>query len=126
MRYESMRLLCMFDLPMETIQDKRVYRYFKKLLVEQGFERLQYSVYYRTCPNRSFASKFHKKLKEAIVLGGRSYYESTAKEHAHLIDTESGEIYDIDLPVVKVEGIPAGFSAQKISLNIYGTFKKSP
>ncbi|WP_454920507.1 CRISPR-associated endonuclease Cas2 [Abiotrophia defectiva] len=70
MRYESMRLLCMFDLPMETIQDKRVYRYFKKLLVEQGFERLQYSVYYRTCPNRSFASKFHKKLKEAIVPNG--------------------------------------------------------
>lgn len=65
-------------------------------------------------------------LKEAIVLGGRSYYESTAKEHAHLIDTESGEIYDIDLPVVKMKGLPAGFSAQKISLNIYGTFKKSP
>ena len=64
-------------------------------------------------------------LKEAIVLGGRSYYESTAKEHAHLIDTESGEIYDIGLPVVKMKGLPAGFSAQKISLNIYGTFKKS-
>ena len=70
MRYESMRLLCMFDLPMETIQDKRVYRHFKKLLVEQGFERLQYSVYYRICPNRSFAAKFHKKLKEAIVPNG--------------------------------------------------------
>ena len=61
MRYEAMRLLCFFDLPMETNQEKRTYRNFRKELIANGFEMLQFSVYYRTCPNRSFASKFETK-----------------------------------------------------------------
>lgn len=52
-----MRLLCFFDLPMETVQEKRTYRNFRKELIANGFEMLQFSVYYRTCPNRSFAKK---------------------------------------------------------------------
>ena len=51
MRYEALRLLCFFDLPMETNQEKRVYRNFRKDLIANGFEMLQFSVYYRTCPN---------------------------------------------------------------------------
>ncbi len=64
MRYAAMRLLCFFDLPMETNQEKRVYRNFRKKLIANGFEMLQFSVYYRTCPNRSFAKKFYKRLEE--------------------------------------------------------------
>lgn len=48
MRYEALRLLCFFDLPMETNQEKRVYRNFRKDLIANGFEMLQFSVYYRT------------------------------------------------------------------------------
>ena len=47
-----------------------IYQWKLFKIKEQGFERLQYSVYYRICPNRSFAAKFHKKLKEAIVPNG--------------------------------------------------------
>ena len=42
MRYEALRLLCFFDLPMETNQDKRVYRNFRKDLIANGFEMLQF------------------------------------------------------------------------------------
>ena len=61
MRYEALRLLCFFDLPMESKDEKRIYRNFRKELISNGFEMLQFSVYYRTCPNRSFANKFYKK-----------------------------------------------------------------
>ena len=68
MRYEALRLLCFFDLPMESKDEKRIYRNFRKELISNGFEMLQFSVYYRTCPNRSFANKFYKKLKMSNLL----------------------------------------------------------
>lgn len=42
MRYEALRLLCFFDLPMETNQEKRVYRNFRKDLIANGFEMLSF------------------------------------------------------------------------------------
>ena len=70
MRYDAVRLFCFFDLPMETPKEKRLYRLFRKTLIENGFEMLQFSVYYRTCPNRSFANKFYKKLKMSNLPAG--------------------------------------------------------
>ena len=33
MRYEALRLLCFFDLPMESKDEKRIYRNFRKELI---------------------------------------------------------------------------------------------
>lgn len=70
MRYDSVRLLCLFDLPMETAQEKRSYRLFRKRLIEYGFVMLQFSIYYRVCPNRSFAEKYKQKLQKAFLPEG--------------------------------------------------------
>ena len=40
-----MRLLVMFDLPMETLDDQRNYRQFRKALIKSGFVMMQESVY---------------------------------------------------------------------------------
>ena len=42
-----MRVLVFFDLPMETNEDKRCYRHFRKALITNGFVMLQESVYCR-------------------------------------------------------------------------------
>ena len=42
-----MRVLVFFDLPTETLENKREYRKFHKLLVKNGFLMLQESVYCR-------------------------------------------------------------------------------
>lgn len=70
MRYDTVRLLCFFDLPMETTQEKRAYRLFRKKLIENGFVMLQFSIYYRICPNRSFAEKYKQKLQRAFLPEG--------------------------------------------------------
>ena len=70
MRYDVMRVLCFFDLPVETAKEKRDYRYFRKHLLENGFMMLQYSVYVRTCPNREFAKKYYKRLQAEAPLNG--------------------------------------------------------
>ena len=61
MRYDVMRVLCMFDLPVDTDKEKREYRNFKKKLILEGFVMLQYSVYIRTCPNRQYSERLQKK-----------------------------------------------------------------
>ena len=40
MRYEALRLLCFFDLPMDTNQEKRIYRNCRKDLIASGNVRL--------------------------------------------------------------------------------------
>ena len=53
MRYEALRLLCFFDLPMESKDEKRIYRNFRKELISNGF-----------------ANKFYKKLKMSNLPAG--------------------------------------------------------
>ncbi len=66
MKYQIMGVICMFDLPMDTSKEKRQYRIFRKELVRNGFEMLQYSVYYRTVPNRSAGKKYISNLKDFL------------------------------------------------------------
>lgn len=40
-----MRMLVFFDLPVDTASDRREYRRFRKLLIQNGFLMLQESVY---------------------------------------------------------------------------------
>ena len=42
-----MRTLVFFDLPTETVEDRRNYRKFRKMLIKNGFIMLQESVYTR-------------------------------------------------------------------------------
>lgn len=70
MRYQQMRILCMFDLPMETKVEQRAYRMFRKELISNGFIMLQYSIYYRTVPNRSAGKKYEGILKRMIPRNG--------------------------------------------------------
>ena len=47
MSYRFMRVLVFFDLPTETLENKREYRRFHKLLIKNGFLMMQESVYCR-------------------------------------------------------------------------------
>ena len=47
MSYRFMRVLVFFDLPTETLENKREYRRFRKMLIKNGFLMMQESVYCR-------------------------------------------------------------------------------
>lgn len=55
--FRIMRLIVLFDLPMQTNSEKREYHHYRKLLLEDGFQMLQFSVYIRFCKNIQDASK---------------------------------------------------------------------
>ena len=63
MDYKLMRMLCMFDLPVETPKERRNYRIFRKNLLKEGFVMMQFSIYVRVCPNREYAHRLEARLK---------------------------------------------------------------
>lgn len=46
-----MRLLVFFDLPVQTANDRKNYRIFRKFLIKEGYLMLQESVYSKLCIN---------------------------------------------------------------------------
>ncbi len=85
-RYDRMKLICMFDLPTDSNEDKRAYRNFRKILIQNGFVMIQYSVYVRTCPNREFAKKFIPKIKEkAPIKGNVRLISITEKQYEDMV-----------------------------------------
>lgn len=70
MKYKIMRMLCMFDLPVETDSERRAYRIFRKNLIKEGFVMMQYSVYVRICPNRDYAKCLETRIRKFIPMEG--------------------------------------------------------
>ncbi len=66
MKYKVMRMICMFDLPVETDKEKRAYRTFRKNLIKEGFIMMQYSIYVRVCPSREYANRIEARIMKFI------------------------------------------------------------
>ena len=69
-KYKIMRMLCMFDLPVETEEQRRAYRIFRKNLIQEGFVMIQYSTYVRICPSREYANRLENRIKKGIPQEG--------------------------------------------------------
>ena len=65
-----MRLLIMFDLPVETSKERREYRQFRKRLINEGFLMIQYSVYVRVCVNKKSAQFIEKRISTFLTETG--------------------------------------------------------
>ncbi len=63
MSYKIMRVAVFFDLPTNTKAERRAATQFRKFLLDDGFDMLQYSVYTRLCPNRDVAEKHMMRVK---------------------------------------------------------------
>lgn len=70
MRYQIMRLMIMFDLPVDTAHQRREYRRFRKQLINEGFLMIQYSVYVRVCVSRQSANFMEKRVSTFLPEAG--------------------------------------------------------
>ena len=62
--YRIMRLLIMFDMPVDKEAQRKEYLKFRKFIIKDGFLMLQYSVYTRYCNNDTDADKHIKRIIE--------------------------------------------------------------
>lgn len=53
----------MFDLPTESKESKKYYTDFRKFLLRDGYDMIQFSVYSRICANLDAVDKHLKRLK---------------------------------------------------------------
>ncbi|MCK9470474.1 MAG: CRISPR-associated endonuclease Cas2 [Bacilli bacterium] len=67
-----MRLILFFDLPTFTKQDIKRYSNFRKLLIQNGYMMIQYSVYSKIFNNRDAAQKHI------------SFIQDKAPKHGHI------------------------------------------
>jgi CRISPR-associated protein Cas2 len=61
-----MWVMAMFDLPVDTPEARRAYTQFRKKLLQDGFGRLQYSVYVRHCASEENAEVHARRVERAL------------------------------------------------------------
>ncbi len=95
MKYKVMRMICMFDLPVETSEEQRIYRTFRKNLIKEGFIMMQYSVYIRTCPNRGYCTRLENRMQKFMPEKGnvRIIYQDFPVSGLLSTDMEFRNIY---------------------------------
>ncbi|HFI0256920.1 TPA: CRISPR-associated endonuclease Cas2 [Streptococcus suis] len=63
MSYRYMRMLLMFDMPTDTVDERKAYRKFRKFLINEGFIMHQFSVYSKLLLNNSASNAMLERLK---------------------------------------------------------------
>lgn len=69
-----MWVLVFFDLPTETLTERKAAARFRKQLLDDGFNMFQFSIYMRFCPSRENAAVHIKRTKNAIAQKRKSVY----------------------------------------------------
>lgn len=59
-----MRLIVMYDLPVITEKDKKIYGKFRRFLLNDGYIMVQYSIYSRICKNHDDITKHINRIRQ--------------------------------------------------------------
>lgn len=59
-----MRVIVMFDLPTETLENKKEYREFRNFLIRDGFIMMQESIYTKLALNQTIEKGIRKRVKK--------------------------------------------------------------
>lgn len=65
-----MYIVVFFDLPTIRKADRKEYRKFRKALLKDGFQMLQYSVYSRYCPSQYIVDQHMNTIHDALPPSG--------------------------------------------------------
>lgn len=85
-----MWLMVMFDLPVETEEERKQANRFRKKLLDFGFERCQYSIYLRFCESRQQVETWIRRVGPRIPPGGKVYCLAfTDKQYEGLVRFEN-------------------------------------
>lgn len=104
MSYRFMRVIVCFDLPTESLEDKREYRRFRKFLLNNGFIMMQESIYCKLAINTTVANAVKNKIKKAAPADGLvQMLVITEKQYANVenvVGAVKSNVIDSDKRVV--------------------------
>lgn len=61
-----MRILVFFDLPVHSKEKRRIYAKFRKFLLNDGYDMIQFSVYSRICKGTDGVEKHMRRLEREL------------------------------------------------------------
>lgn len=95
-----MRILVFFDLPTETNEEKRTYRSFRKLLINNGFIMMQESVYCKLVLNataeKSISDLIRKNRPNAGIVQLLTVTERQFAKMEFITGTGTSDVIDTD------------------------------
>lgn len=68
--WRKMWVMVFYDLPVATADDRRRATKFHQFVIEQGFERMHFSVYNRYCGSMERALTFERRIERALPRKG--------------------------------------------------------
>lgn len=88
--YQLMWLLVMFDLPVDSSENRKLASDFRKRLLDFGFERCQFSIYLRFCEGKEQADTWVRRIQRVLPPGGKVYcLFFTDKQYEGIVRFES-------------------------------------
>jgi len=70
-QYRTMWIYTFFDLPTDSKKDVRAANQFRKMLLNDGFQMFQFSIYIRHCSSRENARVHVKRVKNNLPKNGK-------------------------------------------------------
>ena len=85
--YHIMWLFVFFDLPTNTKKERKAAGKFRKILLQDGFSMMQFSVYIRHCASKESAIVHTKRIQSVIPDKGKiSIHSVTDKQYGQIIN----------------------------------------
>lgn len=85
--YHIMWLFVFFDLPVTTKKERKAATQFRKLIMNDGFSMMQYSVYIRHCGSYESAEMHIKRVKTFVPeRGSVSILRVTDKQYSEIVN----------------------------------------
>lgn len=61
-----MRIIVFFDLPIVKKKERKIYTQFRRFLLKDGYDMIQFSVYSRLCNGTDMMNKHLKRLSQSL------------------------------------------------------------
>ena len=92
MSYRFVRIIVFFDLPTETLVDRRTYSRFRKLLLRAGFFMMQESVYSKLVLNSTVSESFKNLIRREKPPKGLVQMRTITEKQYASIENIVGEV----------------------------------
>ncbi len=102
--YRVMWIFVFFDLPTETKKNRKNAAFFRKNLIKDGFNMMQYSVYNRHCASSESADAHQKRIIKIVPPKGKvSVLRITDKQYSKIINFWGQDIQSKNPPPLQLE-----------------------
>lgn len=93
-----MRLVVMFDIPVDTLESHKAYTKFHSFLLKDGFIMMQYSIYVRFCHNIPDCEKHVMRVKKNCPeFGNIRLLKITEKQYENMIILYGNKRYNEEI-----------------------------